>query len=204
MQPTQTKPTPTSPQRFAPPTKPAKKPPGKVASAFGFLIIIGVIALVIWGIVAIFSGHSKPHTSSTVKTATKTTTPATTSTPKTTTPTVAQQVSAWDSKYGSVFTTLSNDFGTLSNTNTSNTTALEAACTQIFDDATKAEGDPVIPDTATETDWSNALNDYVNGAQQCQYGVADSSSSDISQATTDFQQGNSSLDAANANIQKLE
>src|SRR5665213_1291081 len=74
MQPTQTKPA--NPQRFAPSTKPAKKPPGKVGTAFGFLIIIGVIALVIWGIVAIFSGNSKPHTSSTVSSVKSTAKPA--------------------------------------------------------------------------------------------------------------------------------
>lgn len=59
-----------------------KKEPGKIAMAFGYLVVFGIIALVIWGAVALFSGHKSPAKASTVsKTIAKTTTkPAATTT----------------------------------------------------------------------------------------------------------------------------
>lgn len=51
-----------------------KKEPGKVATTFGFLIILGVIILVIWGIVAAFSSHKTPKKSTVASAVTKQTT----------------------------------------------------------------------------------------------------------------------------------
>ena len=51
-----------------------KKEPGKVATIFGFLIILGVIVLVIWGIVAAFSSHKTPKKSTVASAVTKQTT----------------------------------------------------------------------------------------------------------------------------------
>lgn len=42
--------------------KPNKKQPGKIAMTFGYIVVFGIVALVIWGIVAAFSGH-KTNTS---------------------------------------------------------------------------------------------------------------------------------------------
>jgi hypothetical protein len=71
-------------------TKPKtpQQPPGKVAMAFGFLIIIGVIALVIWGITAAFSSGSKPKNTS--ATTTKPPTVKSAATPQAPTATLAE------------------------------------------------------------------------------------------------------------------
>lgn len=45
--------------------KPNKKQPGKIAMTFGYIAVFGIVALVIWGIVAAFSGHKAPQKSST-------------------------------------------------------------------------------------------------------------------------------------------
>jgi cytoskeletal protein RodZ len=143
------------------------------------------------------SSSSTPDDSSP---STPTVTPTTT--PKPTAPTTAQQVTSWYSQYGSSITNLTNDFTQMSQEGT-DSSAIEATCTQIFDDATKAEGEPVIPDTSVENDWSSALNSYVTAAQECQDGVANEDATEINQATTDFDTGNTSLDSAAAAIQKL-
>lgn len=122
--------------------------------------------------------------------------------PKPAPPTKAQQITSWYNQYGSSITALTNDFGQMGQAGT-DSNAVEAACTQIFDDATKAEGQPPIPDTATENDWTNALNYYVNAAQDCQYGVNSSDVDQINKATGEFDQGNASLVATNKDIQKL-
>ena len=51
-----------------------KKEPGKVATIFGFLIILGVIVLVIWGIVAAFGSHNSPKKSTVASAVSKQTT----------------------------------------------------------------------------------------------------------------------------------
>jgi hypothetical protein len=56
-----------------------------------------------------------------------------------------QQITAWYNKYGATsITALSNDFSQLSTEGT-DSSAIENTCTQIFDDATKAEGIAPIP-----------------------------------------------------------
>jgi len=115
---------------------------------------------------------------------------------------IKQQVATWDSKYGYLITNLTNDFTSVGNAS-GDSNALLTACTAVFDDATEAEGKPAIPDTQTEHDWATALDLYVNGAQDCQYGLTDSNSDQINKATAEFTQGNTSLDAATTDIQNL-
>jgi hypothetical protein len=147
---------------------------------------------------------SKPKAKSTTKklTSKPAPKPAPKVTPKPQTPTTAQKVSTWNNKYGYLVTNLTKDFSKMQNDAT-NTNALENDCTQLFDDATVDETKPAIPDATAEKDWLAALNSYVNGAQQCQYGVNSSDVNEINKATADFNQGTKSLNAATAAIQKL-
>ena len=117
-------------------------------------------------------------------------------------PTTAQQVTSWYNQYGSNITNLTNDFAKMSKEGT-NSNQVEVTCTQIFDDATKAQAQPVIPDSSINIDWQSALKSYISAAQDCQDGTTNQDSSEISRATTEFSQGNASLTATASAIQKL-
>jgi len=118
-------------------------------------------------------------------------------------PTTAQQVTSWYNQYGSNITNLTNDFSKMSQEGT-DSTAVEATCTQIFDDAVKAQAVPAIPDSSANISWQAALSSYISAAQDCQDGVTNSDVTLISQATTEFSQGNASLTATASAIQKLK
>jgi hypothetical protein len=105
---------------------------------------------------------------------------------------MAQQDLAWFSKYDSVFTSTTNDISSLSKA--SNNSELEATCTQILKDSFQGEyKTPPIPDAALNSSLSSALNNFINGAQKCQSGASSENANDISQATTDFQNGEAEL-----------
>jgi hypothetical protein len=181
-------------QRFAPPTKGKPKQPAKKGSTLGGIIVIVVFIAIIVGIVMALSGGSKKPTAKTVSN-----TPAA----STSAPTTAQQVASWETQYGSSLTNIVNDFTSVSK-DASNPTALAVDCQKIASDVTTAQGQPPIPNSATQSDWSSALSSYASGAQDCTQGLENNDATMINKATTEFSQGNTSLDAASASIQSLE
>ena len=190
MQPTQTKPT--DAQRFAPPPNNKSKEPAKKGSTLGGIIVIIVfIAIIVGVIMALTGGSKKPATKNTASTASTTNTSANTT---------GDKISAWNSQYGSVFTTLGNDLGTFSKDATAgNVTAAGADCQKFENDLTTAQGYPAIPDSTVEQHWSSALSDFSAGAQDCVQGVNNNDTTLITQANNEFTQGNTQVtDTTNA------
>jgi hypothetical protein len=108
-----------------------------------------------------------------------------------------QQMSAWYNKYGeSSMSTLTTDVTQLNSEGTTNDTAIEKTCTQLFDDAIKVEAKAPIPNNSVENSWANALNTLVNGAEDCQTGADDSDASQLTTAIGQISQGMAALNQA--------
>jgi hypothetical protein len=138
------------------------------------LAFIAFIAIVLGVFIVLKGGSKEPSTNTTSSHA------------------MAQQDLDWFSKYDSVFTSTTNDISSLSKA--SNNSELEATCTQILKDSVQGEyKTPPIPDAALNSSLSSALNNFIDGAQKCQSGASNENANDISQATTDFQNGEAEL-----------
>lgn len=106
---------------------------------------------------------------------------------------LASQDLDWLQKNGTVFANLTNDLTSLSKAGTN--PELAAACTQILKDSVQGEyKTPPIPDTSLNNSLSSALKELINGSQKCQSGVSNENANDITQATTDYQDGKTGLD----------
>lgn len=108
--------------------------------------------------------------------------------------TTGDKITAWDSKYGSVFTTLGNDLSTFSkDAEAGNVSAAGADCQQMQTDIATAQNEAAIPDSTVEQHWSSALSDLSAAAQDCVQGVNNNDVTLIQQANSEITQGNTQL-----------
>ena len=102
-------------------------------------------------------------------------------------------------------TQLENDLGTVgtsANTaaNTGDLAPVISACQSIQSDVTSLQNDGPVPDPTIEQHWSAALSDYNAGATACVSGANQNDVGLSNQASTDFQNGTSEVNAATAAI----
>lgn len=183
--------------KFSPAGK-QKPKPGKAAMTFGYIVVFGIIALIIWGIASALGGGSKP-------TASNSNSPANTSatTSAQSPPSTASQISVWNSKYGSIFTTLGNDLSTFStDAKAGDVAASGNDCQQLKDDVATAKGQPAIPESTVEQHWSSALSYLDSAAQDCINGVNQNDVSLITQANNEMNQATDEINATTTAIQQ--
>ncbi len=189
----------------------AKKPAKKKDTALGCGCVTVVVAGVIIGAVALFSGGfsnstSTTNTSPTVAAAQPTALAAATAAPVSTptAPSVAQQVSDWWTGGGQADEQrISGDFTTIGNDSSQDPDAVGSDCTTLAKDVSNAQGHPAVPDPTAEQHWSSALADYRAGASDCLTGVADSDTALVTQAASEISQGNTELAAATSRIEQI-
>lgn len=174
--------------------------------ATGIVGVIALSAIGLWIIAAISSavGHAVPTKTSVSHAASPTTTssspPATSSQPS-----VKQQIADWDSQYGSIFRTLSNDLSKFStDAGAGDVAAAGADCQQLDVDIHTAQGQPPIPDGSVEQHWSSALSYYSAGAQDCVQGVQNNDANQITQASSEFDQANNEVTATSQAIDQAK
>jgi hypothetical protein len=76
-------------------------------------------------------------------------------------------------------------------------------CKQILSDTTTAKSLPAIPNAQTASDWSSAVNYFATGAQDCIDGIASANVTLTQKADTEFQSGNTKLEATVSDIKAL-
>ena len=177
-----------------PNTKPKKK-----GSTLGGIIVIVVFIAIVVGIIMALTGGSKPKTTASNNTApasTASTTPAASST--------AQQVANWVTKYGTVFTTFSNDFSSIGTASgNSDTATLLTDCKKLQTDVTTAQAYPAIPDSTSASDLSTALTYMQSASQNCIDGLNNSDSNQLSQSAKEITQSTTAIGKVNADIKAL-
>lgn len=189
-------------------SKPNKPEPGKVAMAFGFAIVFGVIGLVVWGAIHIIGSIGKSGSKSDAKTNSsqvatpqpQTSTPANTATQQTT----GQQVAAWFSKYEYIMTKYSDDFGKIgTDAGNSDMTAVGVDCATLNADVTKAQSFPAIPDAQSASDFSSALTYYQTGAEDCVTAAKNYDNDAMVKAAGEMVKGNDKIKATVSDIKKV-
>jgi len=135
-------------------------------------------------------------------TSTEANTSATTPSPK---PTTKQLVNSWYKSYDYLVTDLQSDF-TQAQTDAQNNdmSGLSDDCSSIVSDSSLAQGKPAIPDASIQTNWSTALSDESAGGNACEQAITNNDTSELNQATTDFNNGSTALSAATNAIKALQ
>ncbi len=175
-----------------------KKEETKGSALGGIILIVVVLALLVWGVSALFGGGSKKKTVNANNTAS--TVPA--QTPQATT---ASKITAWDTKYGYIFTTIENDFSQMSkDASNNNATAVGNDCQQINTDVTTAQAFPAIPDAQSASDFSSALTYYQEGSSQCVTAINNNDANGLTQASQLMSQGTAKITATANDITKAE
>jgi len=177
---------------------PKPKDDKKGSTLGGIIVIVVFLALVIWGISALVGGGSKKKIVNTNNTAS--TVPV--QTPQATT---ASKITAWDTKYGYIFTTIENDFSQMSkDASNNNATAVGNDCQQINTDVTTAQSFPAIPDAQSASDFSSALTYYQEGSSQCVTAINNNDANGLTQASQLMSQGTAKITATASDITKAE
>ncbi len=162
------------------------------------------------------AAHSTPTTQAPKRvTSTPAIVPGTTLPVTTMTTTVGQADQAWYAAYGAAFNTLQSDVEkldrSLASTDQTYYPNVHPYWQDLLIDANYAASLPAIPDAASQTAWSTALNDLSQGSAACILGTAgvpgavsfvpatfDKGSALVTTGTTDLAQALSSVEAAAA------
>ena len=81
-----------------------------------------------------------------------------------------------------------------------NVSAVSADCQKLLTDVTTAQGYPAIPESTVEQHWSSALSYLSSGSQDCIQAVKTNDTTLLSQATSEFSQGNTQITDATSAI----
>ena len=109
-----------------------------------------------------------------------------------TTSSTEQQVSTWETKYGSIVRAIANDLGNAGNAGSS-TVAMGNACQQLEADVKTAQADPAIPASSIEKNWSSSLSYLSSGSKDCVQGIENNNQNQINQAGLEFDHGTDAL-----------
>lgn len=121
------------------------------------------------------------------------------------TPSKQQQVKDWNTKYGYMFQTLSDDFSQLgTDGKNQDAAAVGNDCNTINTDVTTAQAFPAIPDAQAASDFSTALAYFQTGSKDCATAISNSDGSGLIKASNEMSQGNDKITATGADIRAAQ
>ena len=135
-----------------------------------------------------------------------TTTDAETAVVVATTASIGQAITDWYNTTGKTRIDAIQADNTAIGTDSSNadTAALANDCAQLGVDATKAQGDPAIPDAQAQASWASALGHLRQGGVDCTAGATVQDANQLTKGATEIGQGTTDITALSARLATLQ